>query len=119
MSIGLTRDREVAIRQFLLHHPRVVQQVLRASGVLYVRTHDPMVTLEAFAVADDEFDADAPSVTRPTREEPDAPDVSGIQTAVGHEVAELGVGTERPDGSCLFRPLRLLPHQVRKRVQRR
>ena len=94
MSIGLSRDREVAIRQFLPHHKKVVQSGLQAPGVLYVRSHDPMITLEAFAVPDDEFDVDAPSAARPTRDEPDVPEPSGIQKEVGHEVAELGVGTE-------------------------
>ena len=54
-----------------------------------------MVTLAAFAVTDDEFDVDAPSAARPARDEPDLPEPSGIHTGVGHEVAELGVGTEQ------------------------
>ena len=98
MSMGLSQDRGVALRQFLLYHPAVVQNVLRASGLMYVRAHDPMVTMEALVETDDEFDVDAPSVSRPTRGEPLEPQRPAPPPAVGREVVETGVGADLAPG---------------------
>ena len=98
MSMGLSQDRGVALRQFLLYHSAVVQNVLRASGLIYVRAHDPMVTMEALVETDDEFDVDAPSVSRPTRGEPLEPQRPAAPPAAGREVVETGVGADLAPG---------------------